>query len=352
MRKNIIITLIFFLITCTVTYAGVDFYYENNIYINNDVFYINDLFNQKLSGSYIENRDLDFIYNNEERYLFYIDDIKFTIGYFKRLDERVFVNKELIELIKKDDKLGSSQINLKRSRLNYEGIIVQKELFSNNKVKLKIIGELINGKDIDERYYMGDVLYKDNNYTFSGKNQELNSNISKQTTMNDVNFSSTGYSLGCNVIYKINDYLDLKFSGQDLINMIKWKDVYIMEGNFDSDNININDNGYLEYDSIFNYNYRYTDYITRFKPQYNLSLNAKKGSIGFQYKYKLYPYFEYDLVNSYVFSKPIIVKIGIIDDYYIFRLSYWNFNIDMMTKNLNINKSTGVGVSLRAGIDF
>ncbi|MFW6035936.1 MAG: hypothetical protein ACOCRZ_06750 [Halothermotrichaceae bacterium] len=202
-------------------------------------------------ADYIDNKDANLFYTDNEKWLYKLDDIGLHLGYFQGVDEKIIANKELIYLINSDEvNTDIHDINIQRIKQEYQGFMVKKDIYSSDKFGFEITGKLVNGQNIDMRYYQGMMSIANTELVFKGKNQEIYSSIAEQTTMHDVDFHSRGYSLGCNMDYRINEDLKLSFNGENIISQINWYDVYVMNGTFNSDNIIVNDDGYLEYSSF------------------------------------------------------------------------------------------------------
>jgi hypothetical protein len=228
-----------------------------------------------------------------------------------------------------------------------EGIILGGEILNFKNVSLGIHAKILNGKKLTRKNYQGEILYENNKYKASGLFDSLNSAIGQQTKIDNVNFHSSGYSLGFNLSWRLQDRSKIHLAVENGLSEIKWYNIYTSVGKFDSDNLKVDQNGFNYFDSSITGNYSYNDFLSRLTTEVDLSLEYNKWKFGLFERNKLTPYINYKLIES-----PVVLTSGLYGDFITLNLSHKYFEGEIITKNLNFNSSTGIGANIKIKFKF
>lgn len=361
MRKIIILLLIFVFSGTGILQAEyMSLNYEGEAFFDNSHFPVNDLLRDDYSSL---STDVDkfgeFIEDMEERWFLKLGSHNYFIGYIREHEREVKVDGETIifltERFNDNEKYSQKEYKLDLNTLyqRLEGIVFGGQILPDNDYGMSLIlkGKLLEGLELTYRDYEGKISESNEKYYVSGTRKGLYSNLTEETEMYDVTFDSLGYSLGYDFNWQLRPELNLKLEAENFYSKIEWEDVYGLEMEFNNSslgmytNISSTSNNTVSSQSQGEYSYR--NYTTSLTPEYNLALQTARSKLGLFYRKKLYPYFNFKLLDG-----PIVIKPGIYSKFYTLGLAYKGLKIKLMSRNLDIFSSEGVGVQVDLEVGF
>jgi hypothetical protein len=354
-RKKAIIIIFIILVsivsTNRIVTADVTNYIDKEIYINNDVYTVYDLLKKKYKFPKNMYTNLNLILDREDRLTVKLNK-NLYIGYIKEFEQNIQMDSGTIkayhnwqnEIIAQQ---RSYNLSINTWSQSLEGIILGGEILNFKNVSLGVHAKILNGKKLTRKNYQGEILYENNKYKASGLFDSLNSAIGQQTKIDNVNFHSSGYSLGFNLSWRLQDRSKIHLAVENGLSEIKWYNIYTSVGKFDSDNLKVDQNGFNYFDSSITGNYSYNDFLSRLTTEVDLSLEYNKWKFGLFERNKLTPYINYKLIES-----PVVLTSGLYGDFITLNLSHKYFEGEIITKNLNFNSSTGIGANIKIKFKF
>ncbi len=214
--------------------------------------------------------------NIEKRYLFRYKSI--WMGYLEAEEQQLALNSDTVALLSKPiatdgPGLKKYNVNLKNMEQKVTGIYFGGNVWENSKrnLSLRLYGKLLNGLELNNREYLGEVIEDDGKLKMTGSRMVIFSEIGKNLTVQDITTYSTGYSTGIDLKWRVNNKAELLLNIDNLYSRIYWYNVYTEGGNYQTDNIIINEDGYFEYATTYQGAYDFKDYVTTLTPEYELS---------------------------------------------------------------------------------
>ncbi|WP_027339729.1 hypothetical protein [Halonatronum saccharophilum] len=362
MKKIIFLLIIIIAIGYEAKAEEVSLIYERDIFVNNNSFSLKDVLDKRYSELPIHlEEDIYFINSDKERYSLYFGDKRFFIGYISVEEEWGEADKEtgifVIERLRKGDSYSreSYDIGLERWKQVVEGLEFGGEVYSNEDrgISLVLKGKLLKGLELVQSNYQGIVKEKNGKHYFSGYSDGIDTGFNEKTTLQDIDYSSRGYSLGYKFIWNLDKQRRIVLDGENILSRINWEDAYTSIMNYENTSLGIYSN-YIFGSSSYGHD-GYNDYITRLNPSYDLYFESDRISLGIFYRYHIYddyiyghefyPYFHYLITD-----KIGAIEVGIYKDFYTLGIDYRWLNLDVKSKSLNVSSTEGVMVNI--GLKF
>jgi hypothetical protein len=362
MKRIIITVILIFVLTNNLQAEKLELNYNNEVFIDNNAFSLGDLLDKDYDNLKV---DIDStvvgLIDREERVIVSATSGNYFIGYIKESEEKMVADEETaIFLIEReaDNKYsqGEYQIDLNTFSQSLEGILFGAKILSNDNygINFTINGKLLKGIELTQRNYQGISYSENDKYYISGTRKGVYSNLTKETNMYDVDFSSRGYSLGYNLEWQISNKYKLSLVAENFYSKIKWNDVYTLYMKLDDNSLGFYTKLEDNYGSIANTSgvetdgrYDYIDYVTHLQPEYNLLLQSNRWELGLFYRRELYPYLNYNLLKN-----PIMLKAGIYKDFISISLIHKILELELKTKEIDIFNSSGLLAKINININF
>lgn len=354
MKKAFVLIFFIILIMFPVNHAsgeGIDFSYQNKFFFENNLYSINDLLRNDIFYPLNLNDDGRLIIDEEQRWTIKIDN-NIYFGYIKESDSKYRADDDTIFFLtnqKENLEKEEYTIDFYSVSQSLEGIFIGGRVWQNDKMGLNVNleGKYLVGKELIERNYQGSSVKQNGEYYLSGLRDGLYSNIGQQTEMHDVNFHSQGYSLGYNISWQIDDNSCFLFIADNVFSRINWYDVYTIVGKFDTNNLVLGEDGYYKYVSFFTGKFSYDDYVTTLTPEYDLSYKNNRSELGVFYRNKIYPYFNYLIID-----KSFKLKTGFFSDMISLDFNYYNIEAGLKARNFNFDLDSSISAYISINISL
>ncbi|MFW5971973.1 MAG: hypothetical protein ACOCRL_00675 [Bacillota bacterium] len=323
-------------------------YYINEVYLENNLYSISNLLDSEFLSPEDTNRDEDLFMTAKKTT--FVNSGNISIGYIDFGHNEASISRDMIKILDSysnnyNDLKPEKEYDVKLKTLtqSVNGVFMGTKVIENEKsnFNLDLIFNFLVGRKLKTRDYSGIIRYDQEELIMKGKNKGIYSAVGQQMERNN-KFKSYGYSLGGQFYWRIGEDKSVKFTVKNLLNQLIWKDVYTMEGEYDSDNVKVNEEGYLEYVSSFTGRYYFRDYITRLPIEYNLEYKHSAFTAGLYYNFKYYPYVYYNIYEGKFMAEPLQINVGILRDKYGLSLSHPLIDLELMTNNINIYKATSI----------
>ena len=323
------------------------FNYDENIFINNNIFSIYNLKKMNLRFPLTIREDGYLFYSKQKEYRILDNNYDIFFGYVSLFEQQIEADKDSILYyieMEHDKEHQQDEYNLDFSSWDQqvEGLLLGKTWNHNNyNLKLEFSIELLKGRSLTQRNYSG-IAYKDSeDYIIEGLMDGIYSNSSNE------DFHGNGYSLNCGMKWEINENNVLELSVDNFYSEINWYNVYTKIAQIDSDNLYIDENGYHHYEPTIQGNYSYNDYMSRLTPNYNFSFRRGRGLIGLVYRNNIYPYLSYKIIK-----KPVITELGLFSDFLTIKLSTKYLKAKLMSRDIDLFSSPGISGQLSLTLSF
>ena len=348
----IFIILLGFIFCIGINVSSNEFNYSFDIKIDSNAFSIYKLYNEDfLSPNIIMNENIHL--NWEHKYDIVLSgspDLYF--GYFKRYEREVRAGKDVIRFIddyNNNELKDNYKVKFETWSQLLDGIYIGTELYRNIDygVSIDFYGKLLRGLNLERSYYSGNIYLENEDIEIKALRNSIYSFVGEDTKLYDVNFYSQGYSFDINILWEIDDKQSLALDIKDLYSRLYWYDVYTKVGEYDTDNIEIEDD-HLKYVPSFQGKFYYDDYLSYLTPDIDLSYKGYDFEMGVNYQYSIKPYLNFEVINN----DPFSLYMGFYGDQYTTNIKYSAVDIVLITDDFDFKSSKSIMGKMVIGFSF
>lgn len=324
--------------------AQVSFYQYNHLFMDNTVFSIPALYYSVFEPLTLDT-DLFLDQKIERGYLLEGEDYYFGIAFIeeKRLEigasTLLFVEEYLHSTEHSQDRFP---IGLQEQSQSLGAFLVGGELWSHERFNLGLQGglKLLQGQKFVSRSYEGMVTYDFYAHHLVMDRISSYSQVPKGSQIVEDKMEARGYSFDFSLSFEPAKHFLIQLSGENIYSQIQWKDVFTIKGEYDSQNLKVDEKGFFFYIPIFKpgSSWEYETYYTSLTPEWDLSLEYRDiVELGVFHRHRAYPYFSLRFL-----ARPVHVRAGLFGDLFSLALERKGLRAEVMMDSLSLGEATSI----------
>ncbi|MFW6023090.1 MAG: hypothetical protein ACOCQW_06245, partial [Halanaerobiaceae bacterium] len=320
--------------------------------------------------------DVDFKW--EEKYSVVFEDIQgLRLGYVKKYEQGVYVGKGVSEFYsdyKKGEYQDSYSFQLERWSQLLDGYFLGGDLINTKKdnFRVSLIAKWLQGIDIKERKYNGKLSTENNRVDFYTDYFYIDNEFAKSLSeeVYPEEFYSSGYSFDINVYLEFDKKHSFEITMKDVYSKINWYNAFTVDGDFNTNNIEEDENGFYKRKPSLLATFDSVNYETQFAPLINVEYTYNKLKAGMNYRYSILkhdaeikpfweredyniePYLKYNIIDTSIFNIPIVATLGYTNGQYMAGAQLAVLKIELQSEEFNLFNSKGASGQVSLNLSF